>query len=61
MPVQRRLVNSDEHDTKVETVRYSSFKLVGHWTGQYKKCVQYGFKFTPYSATVQIQADTAER
>ena len=37
-------VNLEERSTKVGTVRYSPVQ--SSWTGQYKNCVQYDFKFT---------------
>ena len=48
--VNIRLVDSVEHGTKIETMRYSPVNLVG----QYKKCVQYGFKFTPFYNSVSF-------
>ena len=47
-----------EHGSKVDTVQLKSSQL--SWAGQYKKCVQYDFKFTlEYSAVKSSQLSWA--
>ena len=49
--VHNSQVNSEEHGAKVETVRAVNSSYLS-WAGQYKKCVQYHFKFTSVCSTL---------